>query len=512
MSGEMEPDSPPPGEVERSTSGARLMSELRQAQARADRAERELDRTRRSAAYVVGDLLVRAAKDPRRLITLPRDLWRTWRLRRSRRSAPPASGQARARDVLDLDAARLLVPRIATVAPGRGLSIVGALGSATARGWAPYAAVSAALPHEGAALVEAIDPDIVVIDTSSSLPGQSWSHLGDPAAADRLLAAGALVDAAHALGRPAVLLRMTSPAHTAYLDALARRCDLVVDGPGAARRSSWHPGIDPLADPGTADEVALFVTAGSSPAVDRIADAAPRRLRADPALPEDAAWARALGASTGLLAEAVPAGIQGAGLASVAALAAGRRVLGPGDHDLARMLAPWPAARGALATSASPEQLEEIVHGGPAPLTPAEHRAVLAGILLAASAPVQLTVLADRLGIASRPRACWDVALLADDDADVDRILTQSWRPRELVVSAALPDRGRDALREAGIDIVLAPSTGPLEPALLGLASPYLARQIDLRNPHDIVELLAAHLLGQPAPAHPRDARLVSAA
>ena len=94
MSEDVAPDGTPPADVERTTSGARMMSELRQAQARADRAERELDRTKRSAAYVVGDLLVQAAKDPRRLLMLPRDLWRTWRLRRSW-SAPRRPGVCR---------------------------------------------------------------------------------------------------------------------------------------------------------------------------------------------------------------------------------------------------------------------------------------------------------------------------------------------------------------------------------------------------------------------------------
>jgi hypothetical protein len=369
---------------------------LRQAQARADRAERELDRTKRSAAYVVGDLFVRAAKDPRRLLMLPRDLWRTWRLRRSRRAAPKPAGHARTREVLDLDAARLLVPRIAAVAPGRGLSIAGAIASATARGWVPYAAVSPALPHEAAALVEAIDPDVVVIDTSAALPGQAWSHLGDPAAVDRLLAAGALDDAAHALGRPAVLLRMTSPAHTAYLDALARRCDLVVDGPGAARRSPWHPGVDPLAEAVLPEAAALLITSTPSAPTDEIARDAARSLRIDPALPPDVGWSRALAASTGLLAEPVTAGLLGAGLDSVSALAAGRRVLAPGDTDLARMLSPWEAARTAVATSSRPEELAEIARRGPVPLTADEHRATFAAILLAAAAPVQLTVLAER--------------------------------------------------------------------------------------------------------------------
>ena len=511
MSEDVAPDGATQGDVERTTSGARMMAELRQAQARADRAERELDRTKRSAAYVVGDLLVQAAKDPRRLLTLPRDLWRTWRLRRARRTAPKPTGQVRTRDVLDLDAARLLIPRIATVSPGRGLSIAGAIGTATARGWSPYAAVSPALPHEAAALVEALDPDVVVIDTSAALPGQAWSHLGDPAAVDRLLAAGALVDAAHALGRPAVLLRMTSPAHTAYLDALARRCDIVVDGPGSSRRAPWHPGVDPLAGSPLPTDPSLLVTAKSSAPTDLISGAAPRSHRIDPTLPDDIAWSRALAASTGLLAEPVASGLLGAGLASVSALAAGRRVLGAGDADLARILSSWVDARAALATTTDPDALADLARRGPLPLGPEEHRATLAAILLGASAPVQLTVLAERLGIASRPRACWDVALLADSDVDPDRVLAQAWRPRELIVTEALSDRARGALADVGIDIVVAEPPVADEWALLGIASPYVAQQVDLHDPHDLLDLLAGHLLGQPARSHPTDARLVSA-
>jgi hypothetical protein len=359
--------------------------------------------------------------------------------------------------------------------------------------------------------VEAIDPDVVVIDTSAALPGQAWSHLGDPAAVDRLLAAGALVDAAHALGRPAVLLRMTSPAHTAYLDALARRCDLVVDGPGAARRSPWHPGVDPLAEAPLPEAAALLITSTPSAPTDEIARDAARSLRIDPALPPDVGWSRALAASTGLLAVPVTAGLLGAGLDSVSALAAGRRVLAPGDTDLARMLSPWEAARNAVASSSRPEELAEIARRGPVPLTADEHRAAFAAILLAAAAPVQLTVLAERLGIASRPRACWDVALLADTDVDPDRVIAQSWRPRELIVSSPLPDRARDALAGAGIQVVVAEQGASLEPALLGIASPYLARQIDLLDPHDLLDLLAAYLLGQSARSHPTDALLVSA-
>lgn len=494
--------------VERSTGGARLMSELRQTQARADRAERELERTKRSASYVVGNLLVQAAKDPRRLVTLPRDLWRIWRLRKARRTGPSTRADVvRTRDVLDLDAARLIIPRIAAVPPGRGLSIAGAIGSATARGWVPYAAVSTALPHEAAALVEAIDPDVVVIDTSASLPGESWSHLGDPAAVDRLLAAGALVDAAHALGRPVVLLRMTPPSHTAFLDGLAARCDLVVDGPGAARRSAWHPGIDPLAVLAPADSPALLDLGGWPD----VSAAAARTVAPDPALPPDVAWSRALSASTAILATPVAPGLLGAGLASVAALAAGRRVLGPGDDDLARMMSRWPDARHAVSTTRDHRQLAALAGRGPQPLTPDEHRAAFAAILLEASAPVQLTVLAERLGIASRPRACWDIALLAEADVDIDRIIAQAWQPREVVIAQEISDRARTALLAAGIDVVPSAEHASREPALLGVTSPFVAVQVDTSNPHDLAELLAGHLLGQATRSHPTDARLLAA-
>lgn len=498
----------PPGTVELAGGGsAGLMSELRQARSRAERAERELERTKRSASYVVGNLLVRAAKDPRRLVTLPRDLWRIWRLRKSRRTTVAAApAPTRTRELVDIDAARLLVPRLAAVPAGRGLSIVGAIGTATARNWGPYASVSPTLPHEATALVEATDPDVVIIDTSASLPGGGWSHLGSPAAVDRVLAAGALVDAAHAIGRPAVLLRMTPPADTAYLDALAARCDLVVDGPGAAdRHPSWHPGVDPLAQVPLPGEPALLDLANM------IAVASPRTRTLDHALPPDVAWTRALGQATGVLTAPVARGLAGASLAGLSALVAGRRVLAPGDHDLARMIDPWPQARHAVTSTTDAERLAAVAAAGPSPLTADEHRAVTAAILLAASAPVQLTILAEMLGIDARPRSLWDVALVCDPGVDIDRVLAQSWRPREIVLPGPPPDRARDAALEAGIEVVIHPETVPMDPVLLAVASPYVAIQIDMLNPNDIVDLLAGHLIQQPPRSHPTDARLVIA-
>lgn len=500
-------------ESERDIGGARLVADLRQAQARADRAERELARTRQSAAYVVGGLMVRAAKEPRRLLTLPRDLWRVWRLRRHRRPAPrPAAPPTRARETVDRDATRLLVPRIASVPPGRGLSIAGALSHETVRAWSPYAAVSAALPHEAAALVETIDPDIVVIDTSAALPGQAWSHLGDPAAVDRLLAAGALVDAAHALGRPVVLLRMTPPSHTAFLEGLAERCDLVVDGPGSSRRLPWHPGIDPLDRVPAAPTRSLLcaVRDGREDAATRaIAAAAVHTTRIDPSLPADVAWHRALSAATGVLVETARSGLMGAASPGLSALASGRRLLAPGDGDLADMLEAWPAASDALLAQTDPVTLIGAATQGPEALSPGEHHAAFAALLLGASAPVQLTALCQRLGLPARPRACWDIALIADADIDPARVLAQAWRPREVVTDSSIGDRARAALQDAGIEVIVSEGTEELDIARLGLTSAYVASQVDLRDPHDLLNLLASSLLGQGPLVHSNDARLV---
>jgi hypothetical protein len=377
----------------------------------------------------------------------------------------------------------------------------------------PYAALSPTMPHEAAALVEAVDPDIVIIDTSASLPGESWAHLGDPAAVDRLLAAGALVDAAHALGKPAVLLRMTPPSHTALLDGLAHRCDVVLDGPGSTPRGArWHPGIDPFAPVPLPDGMGLLDLASRTD-VDM---AVTNRIALNPALPPDIAWQRALGAATGVLASPVPRGIIGAGLLSVAALAAGRRLLAPGDDDIARMLRPWPEAQRAALVTTDPGQLSGLSASGPDPLSPTEQRGALAAILLAAAAPVQLTHLAETLGIASRPRSRWDVALVADPAPEhlatyIDRVVAQSWRPREVIVDTPLPDRAHAALTEAGIDVVHVSEGTPRDPALMGVTSPFIAEQVDLGNPHDIVDLLAGLLLDQPHRAHPTDARVTVA-
>lgn len=506
---------------------ARLQHELRRAEARAERAERTLERTQRSASYVVGNMLVKAAKNPRKLLTLPRDLWRVWRLRRSRRSTPatPPAPRGRRDEILDLDAPRLLIPRTSVAAAAQGsLAIAGALSHRTALAWQPYAAVSSALPHEGPALIEAVDADIVVIDTAAALPGESWEHLGDPAAVDRLRAAGALVDAAHAQGRPVVLLRTTPPSHTVFLGELAARCDLVVDGPGSRRENLWHPGIDPVAWqvdrlPAHGGVYVDWAGPAGTPVERRMRAATEAALTGltrhspDPRLHRALALRRAVTASTFGVADPMwtDEARVGAPAMSLGLLAAGRRVVVGRDADLAALLDQQTGTRGAaIFTDAS--GLASAVEQAQRPLSDDQRRAVLRAIVLGASAPVQLSDLADRLAVESRPRAVWDVALMLGDDPDIDRVLLQTWRPREVVVRAPLPERAHELLTEEGVIVSPLPDAVRRDRTLLNMAvtTPYIAHQVDLDDPNAILDLLVEHLAGLPTRPRQNDSALWS--
>ncbi len=505
---------------------ARLQHDLRRAEARAERAERALDRAERSASYVVGNLLVNAAKSPKRLLTLPRDLWRIWRLRRSRRSTPPSSTGPRGRrdDILDLDAPRLLIPRTSVAAAAQGsLAIAGALSHRTMLAWQPYAAVSSALPHEGPALVEAVDADIVVIDTAAALPGETWEYLGNPAAVDRLRAASALVDAAHAQGRPVVLLRSTSPTHTVFFTELAQRCDLVVDGPGSTRDNPWHPGIDPAAwqfgeVPRDAGAFVDWQGPAGTP-LERdiraaaLAELGDRAVRSpDPRLHRSLAMRNAVSATTYGLGDPmwVTGATLGAAPVTLGLLASGRRIVTGHDADLSALLRTEGDARGAALFTEGTEGLAEAIDQAGRPMSDPQRRAVLRAIMLGASAPVQLSVLADRLDIEARPRSVWDVALVVGDDPDIDQILLQTWRPREIVTRMPLTDRANALLRDEGIDTTPLPDEVLRDRTLLSMAvtTPYIARQVDLEDPHGILDLLVERLADLPTLPRQNDSAL----
>ena len=363
--GETAPPEPPDSERVTKLSGenARLRSEIRQALARAQRAEADAIRVRGSTKFQVGDLLVKAARHPRRLLALPRDLLRLYRLRGHRRTQPGTTaddtvpGRARRSDYTDEIAARLLLPRVAAQ-PRLPLAVAGALDPLTAAQWRTIAAVTPVLPHDAATLIRDVDPDVVVIDTAAAGPSGSWSHLADPAATDRALAARDLITAARGLGRPVMLLR--SGHDSAGFDAIGATCDLVVNMPGSPAVKPWQPGIDLgivmrldsglLLDGGGNDDATtasnrVFIVddvCSSALAATWSETLAERDLPLhgiDPTAPEVTAIESAV-RSAAVVAVAADHHTDsvGAPLPALLALAAGRRLVGPDDADLRSIL------------------------------------------------------------------------------------------------------------------------------------------------------------------------------
>ena len=454
---------------------ARLRAEVRQSLARAQRAEAEVARVRSSTKFVIGDLLVQAAKHPRKLALLPRDLLRLYRLRRHRRSAPeetpPAPTRAHRSELSDEHAARLLLPRIAAQ-PSAAIALAGALDPVTQRMWSKAAVVTSALPHDGAALILDCDPDISIIDTSAALPGGSWAHLGDPAATDRSRAALAMITASRERGRPSVLLRTTSRSHTAGLDWLAARCDLVVDGPGsgapAATSASWHPGIDLGAwgCSSPAPSVPHIAAIGSVPPELEIwaASAQVPLSHPQPSAPPVSALIQVISQATIAVHWPESTHVSTAQIALLGAVARGARIVVKSDSmhaDLLDRLEIRDVVIRANDVAQLPRVLDEAISRGP--LTPEEHWGVLRSLFHKITAPVTLEDLARRLGISAQPLSVRSVAIVDDTSIAIDELLTffhaQDFLPRDLISSREFSDQARDSLQQLGISVI----PGPLE-------------------------------------------------
>lgn len=470
---------------------ARLRAEVRQAVTRAQRAEAEVARVRSSTKFVIGNLFVQAAKHPRKLLVLPRDLFRLYRLRKHRRAtpeeAPAVLSRAHRSELSDEHAARLLLPRIAAQ-PRAVIALAGAIAPIDQRMWSSCARVTSALPHDGAALILDTDPDIVIIDTSTALPAGSWSHLGNPAATDRSLAALDMANAARERGRPSVLLRTTSRAHTAGLDWLAERCDLVVDGPGSEGPVTWHPGIDIGAwvnapvhfdhfdskHPGS--EHPRIAVLGDLP-FDILTWATARDLNVS-ALQDSAppwtALSRFIGGAS--IVVHMPPSAPGGGVdtALLGALASGARTVTSANSELTAILGESLSeetvvyADSAIALpDAMTDAITDALSRGR--LSSVAHWQVLRQLFHTVTSPVTLEDLSRRLGIAADPAAVRGIALVDDPviapEAIVDFIQAQRLTPRALITNRELPDRARSILEQLGISIlpnlVAAPPTLP---------------------------------------------------
>ena len=452
---------------------ARLRAEVRQSLARAQRAEAEVARVRSSTKFIIGDLLVQAAKHPRKLLLLPRDLIRLYRLRRHRRiapeEAPSAPNRAHRSELSDEHAARLLLPRVAAQS-GALIALAGALEPVSQRMWTSAAAVTSVLPHDAAALMLDIDPDIAMIDSSAALPGGTWAHLGDTAATDRSIAALAMVTAARERGRPSVFFRTTSRTHTAGLDWLADRCDLVVDGPGSGSPSTWHPGVDlgawvytPSASGNPSVAVLGSLPSGFHKAA--ISENVPLRYR-NPTAPMVTALTQLISQATVAVLWSDNTHASASHLAILGALARGARVVVRADSEQADVLHglnPGAAVISATDVSQLSQALDDAIRLGP--LTLVEHWEILRTMFHAVTTPVTLDDLARRLGIGAQPMAVRHVALIDDPSISTENLLAflnnQDFLPRELITSRDLSDRAQDSLQRLSVSVNSGPTDTP---------------------------------------------------
>lgn len=444
---------------------ARLRAQARTSAARADAAEAALARLESSASLKVGRLLVEAAKRPRLLLGLPRQMWALWRLRASRRRGTAVTGRVptAARELSDPVGTALLAPRLGAAVDSARLSVVAVVDDSTARDLRRFTTLIRVTPHDAAAAMAAADADLVLIDTAASAPTCAWAHLGDPSAADRERAALDLIDAAHDLGRPVVLLRSGDLSLSAGLIALSERCDLVLSRTESEQYASWSPGID-LADawaaPGGARTGTVFVgdLSARQPRHVRVAVAELLRCagesarivpRTDVVTAYPVPWPQDLRSRVG---RAVRADELTALLAQAECA-----VVTDGDTELA-LRARLAGARPIRATD--PEAQSLLARGA---LDAQEHQIAVAQAFSADAAPVRLAELCRLLTIRVDVLAVRHCAVVAPEPTagTVAALLRQTVRPHELVVPVGTPREWLKQATTAGIAVRFASDLTP---------------------------------------------------
>jgi len=490
---------------------ARMRMDLRAAHDRADRAERQLALVEASTSMRVGRRLVEAAKNPSSSATLPRDVWRMWRLRTQRRKATvlmPAvhkSTSATHRDSTNLaTGSQLLHPRFGMVAPLGQLSIVAVTSDSTAATLSAYAAVTRVRPHDAAQIMAMVDADLVLIDTDVGQAPSAWAHLGNPSATDRERALLELIDVAHSQGRPVVLVRSGDPSRTASLHALAERCDLVLTSSHGVDAPAWNAGIDlasawlPSGDRhgvvyvGHLDARLSVSTRESLVAALRLTNDVKIHDWAGHASMYTSPWPADLGACVGApttlstIAEALegravgiaPVGHIARGLldpTTAAFLAGALRVVSPNDPNLDRF---DHVVTSAEANAPTAEAVRAAVAAGaPDAMT---HRAVLREIFLSHATPVMLQRLVSLLGLHSRPLNSRNLALVTHVTSEVSAstltaaLLRQRVRPAEIILLEDHAQPGFDDLRSTGVQVHHLGSNASAEHISAGVDSPYV--------------------------------------
>lgn len=217
--------------------------QLESARRRADEqlraAQRRLELVEGSTAFLVGQAIATAAKQPgTEVVRLPKRLWGLYRGRgRVDRSRSVGARGGRASSTEPTLATggedRLFLAQTpALLIPESGLSLAGIWRDATRRALEPDCAVNTLLPHDALLALERCEPHAVIIEAAAARPGHPWAFSGTTVGLERDLVIADLLAAARAAGIP-VVFWANAPSHEAPgLAAVAAGCDLIVGEPG----------------------------------------------------------------------------------------------------------------------------------------------------------------------------------------------------------------------------------------------------------------------------------------
>jgi hypothetical protein len=537
--------------------GERALAEVRHAKAEEEQAKAEVERLVADAAlvraevqeakvqatriagstsYQLGRTLVETASRRRPIRRLPGSLVRIWR---SRGSGPPggpiepslrttgersttAAGAGRGSATNPPEVAhprpigrtedRLFLAHSGVAISRRSKPVVlGIISDPMAGALAVDAVVNRVTPNDALLVLERSEPDLVLVEAAAFGRSHPWAFAADAAAVERARLLLELIERAHVLGRPAVLVRDIGAADQVGLIPLEPRFDLVLSASqGSSGASGWSRGVqlarfNPLGAAAKRDDHTLLV-GGLDPRAplrerrffDPVLMAARDHgldLRFDADAPDGwdnvpdtlrksvrgrIAWrdlAPLYRRSSVVVANPFVERdrLRAIGARTLEQLACGARIVSGPNQTLANLAGPLAhvvhrpeAAAGVLA--------DALAAGVP---TAAEMRSLLRTLFLGHATPVMLSQVTRQLGLSTDPLAGRSTTALATVGADADvghvveSLTQQIQRPTRAVIR--LDDGARwstdadDALAQAGIEVHMTPASADLS-ALAELA------------------------------------------
>ena len=237
------------------TSGAlpneAALTEIRRLNRRLREAEDQVAALEASTSYRLGHSLVETARSPRKVTRLGRELVRVWRSRAGHGGSRRPAGRHSEVDaraswvgaIRSTPARALLAYSVGGVGQRTRLVVVGLVTDATAATIGPHVELHRIAPQDALAIIERTDPDLVLIETGAFSAGRPWAYTGIPGTTDRETRLLEILDAARALGRPAVLWWSRAAPEPVGIWPLAGRFDLVLDAAGNEGTVPWSPGV-----------------------------------------------------------------------------------------------------------------------------------------------------------------------------------------------------------------------------------------------------------------------------